>query len=73
MTPSGENYTKEPPFGLNGLAGLQQNQYYWLRNPADGTRFIAKLQEDLWYTFGIGYAINVTRDQVICMVKAPEN
>lgn len=60
------------PFGLNGLLGLQQNQYYWIRH-ADGTRFIAKLENSAWWTFGCPHAIAITRDQVICLVKAPEN
>lgn len=64
---------KSAAFGVNGLAGLRQNEYYWCRNPQDGTRFIAKLQDDLWFTHGVQFAINVTRDMVICVVKAPEN
>lgn len=63
----------EVPFGVNGLAGLEQNQYYWCRHPTDGTRFIAKLENNHWWTPGNGFAVNVTRDQVICVVKAPEN
>ena len=59
-------------FGINGTLGLQQNTYYWLRHP-EGTRFIAKLEGDCWYTFGVQWAIAVTRDQVICPVKIPEN
>lgn len=60
------------PFGINGLSGLQQNSYYWVRAP-DGTRLIAKLENDLWWTPGVQWAVNITRDQVICQVKAPEN
>lgn len=67
------DYTQPPPFGMNNLLGLQQNQYYWCRNPSDGTRFICKLENDHWYTVGIIYTINITRDQVICPVKPPEN
>ena len=59
-------------FGINGLVGLEQNQYYWLRHP-EGTRFVAKLENDYWWSVGIPYAINVTRDQVICKVVPPEN
>ena len=63
------NLTREPEFGINGLA---QNEYYWLRH-SDGTRFIAKLEHDHWWMVGVQWSINVTRDQVICQVKAPEN
>ncbi len=59
-------------FGINGLLGLRQNEYYWLRHP-DGTRFVAKLENDHWWGVGAQWALNVTRDQVICVVKAPEN
>lgn len=52
-------------FGLNGLLGLEQNTYYWVRHP-EGTRFVAKLENDLWFTVGMQWAIAVTRDQVIC-------
>jgi hypothetical protein len=71
MTPAIDN-TKAPEFGLNSTLGLTQNEYYWIRHP-EGTRFIAKLEANCWYTVGCQWAINVTRDQVICMVKAPEN
>lgn len=67
-----QEYLAEVPFGLNGLLGLQQNQYYWLRHP-DGSRFIAKLENSAWWTCACGHAIAITRDQVICQVKAPEN
>lgn len=60
------------PFGVNGLAGLVQNDYYWIRHP-EGTRFIAKLENGCWWTVGCQWAINVTRDQVICKVQPPEN
>jgi len=69
----GDDFTKPPAFGMNGLLGLQPNSYYWCRNPSDGTRLIAKLENESWWTYGVQYAINVTRDQVICQVKAPEN
>ncbi len=59
-------------FGINGILGLQQNQYYWIRHQ-DGTRFIAKLENSAWWTVDCGHAIVITRDQVVCMVKAMEN
>lgn len=72
LTIPDEYLGKAPPFGINGTLGLQQNQYYWIRH-ADGTRFIAKLENSAWWTFGCSHAIAITRDQVICLVKAPEN
>lgn len=51
LTISQEYLIEAPPFGCNGLLGLQQNQYYWIRH-ADGTRFIAKLESSAWWTFG---------------------
>lgn len=65
-------YLADTPFGCNGLLGLQQNQYYWIRH-ADGTRFIAKLENSAWWAVGCPHMIAITRDQVICLVKAPEN
>lgn len=62
----------ELAWGINGLSGLQQNEYYWIRHP-EGTRFIAKLENDLWWSVGMQFAVAITRDQVICQVKAPEN
>lgn len=59
-------------FGINGLAGLEQNTYYWVRHP-EGTRFVAKLENDCWWSCGMNFAVNVTRDQVICQVKPSEN
>lgn len=67
--PSSNTFTS---FSLNGLSGLQQNQYYWCCMP-DGSRFVAKLENDHWWVTGNAFAINVTRDQIICLVKAPEN
>ena len=61
-----------PSFGMNGLLGLAQNQYYWVRHP-EGSRFVAKLENDFWWTCGAGFPINITRDQIICMIKPPEN
>jgi hypothetical protein len=72
MTSAKLNYTTSPTFGLNGLQGLTQNDYYWCRH-SDGTRFIAKLENSSWWTMGYPAPINVTRDQVICKVQAPEN
>jgi hypothetical protein len=66
------NHTTAPAWGLNGLLGLTQNDYYWIRH-ADGTRFIAKLENNCWWTMGYGLPIDITRDQVICKVQAPEN
>ncbi len=60
------------PFGVNGLSGLQQNCYYCVRMPG-GTRFVAKLENNHWWTCGSGFALNITRDQIICPVKPPEN
>jgi len=51
-------------FSINGLVGLVQNDYYWIRHP-DGTRFIAKLENNLWWGVGIQWSIAVTREQVI--------
>ncbi len=66
------NYTTAPAFGLNNLLGLVQNDYYWCRHP-EGTRFIAKLENSLWWTAGLAAPIEITRDQIICKVQAPEN
>lgn len=68
-----DNFTTTPPFGMNGLYGLQQNAYYWCRNPADGTRFIVKLENNGWWTYGVQWQVNITREQIICKVKEPEN
>lgn len=71
---TGEDYTKPPAFGLNNLAGLVLNDYYWCRNMEEGTRFIALLGRDAnWYIIGNAYPVPVTREQIICKVKAPEN
>lgn len=72
MTPS--DFTKPSPFGLNGTLGLVMNEYYWCRHPQDGTRFVAMFAQDgAWYITGNAYPQPVSRDQVICKVKAPEN
>lgn len=68
MTPQ----TRPPDFGINGTVGLQQDQYYWVRQ-SDGSRFIAKLERDAWWACGAGFPLDITRDQVICLVKPPEN
>ena len=67
-----EDFTRAPPFGMNGLVGLESNRYYWCRNP-DGTTFVAKLENECWWTCGVNYAINVTREQVIYCIPQPEN
>lgn len=72
MTADGTITSPHVPFGLNGLAGLQQPAYYWCRHP-EGSRFVAKLENDHWWVHGQGFAINITRDQIICPVKVPEN
>jgi len=54
------------------LPALTKNAYYWCRFP-DGTRFVAKLENNHWWVTGQGFAVNITRDQIICQVKAPEN
>lgn len=66
------NYTKEPPFGINGIAGLLESHYYWCRLP-DGTKFISWFNAGQWWTPGNQWAVNITRDQVICEAKVPEN
>jgi hypothetical protein len=66
------DHTKVPPFGMNGLAGLSQNEYYWCRH-ADGSRFVAKLENNSWWIVGGAFAVDISRDQVICQIKAPEN
>jgi hypothetical protein len=69
---AGIDWTREPLGGLNGLIGLEQNQYYWCRWE-DGTRIVAKLENNLWWIAGNYNAVAITRDQIICMIQPPEN
>ena len=49
------------------------NGYYWMRHP-DGTKFIVLVEDEQAYAPGIGHpVVNLTEDQVICLVKKPEN